>query len=185
MYKIYGCFVITLLFLAGCGGSGGGASGAQPTVVRVTLATQGVLPTGDLSGIGVTLQLPAGVTPTLTASGAVDSSVVEANGVLSKDSSLSATVYTPATSTTPGTLVLVLASKPPNGFGLGEFATVTLNIAAGSVNFATVNLDSSAGTTSSVFTGLKVTSYSPVDLAFSDTEVVKNYITVLLTAVTI
>lgn len=185
MNKIYGFFIVTLLFLAGCGGGGGGGgetTSTQPTIAKVVLATQGNLTTGDMSGIGVTLQLPVGVTPALAANGAVDSSAVKASGVLSTDSTMPVqTYYTPASGSSPGTLDFVLAKKPPNGFGIGEFATVTLNIAAGSVNFANVNLNSSAGITSLLSTGVKVISYSPIDLAFF-APVDKNNVTVTFTA---
>ncbi|MGB9081239.1 MAG: hypothetical protein WCD00_08060 [Desulfuromonadaceae bacterium] len=169
MDKIYGFIIITVLLLSGCGGGGGGGGtpSVQPTIARVTLATQGTLPTGELSGIGVTLQLPAGVTPALAANGSVDSSVVKASGVLANNADLVIpTYYTPATGTTPGTLVFVLASQPPNGFGIGEFATITLNIAPGATNFSTLNLNSAAGSASPV-TDFKVISSSPVDLASS------------------
>lgn len=178
MLKIYGLFIITLL-LTGCGGSGGGA-GIQPTVATVTLATQGTLPAGKaLSGIGITLQLPSGVTPAVAADGTVGSGVVKASGVSANDGSQSIpTYYTPGSATTPGTLSFVLASSVADGFGIGEFATVTLNIAPGTINFATVNLNSTAGSASSVATDLKLTSFSPRDL--SGTEV--DNISVILTA---
>lgn len=166
MYKVYGFIIITLLFLSGCGGGGGGTPTVQPTIARVTLSTQGTLTTGELSGIGVTLQLPAGVTPALAANGSVDSGVVKASGVLANSADpVIPTYYSPANGTTPGTLVFVLASQPPNGFGIGEFATVTLNIAPGTTNFSTLNLDSAAGSASPVATDFKVISSSPFDLA--------------------
>lgn len=167
MHKIYGFFIITLLFLSGCGGSGGGTPTVQPTIARVTLATQGTLPTGELSGIGVTLQLPPGVTPALAANGSVDSGVVRPSGVLANNASPAIpTDYIPANGATMGTLTFVLACNPPDGFGIGEFATVTLNIAPGTTNFANLNLNSAAGSPSSV-TDLKVISSSPFDLATS------------------
>jgi hypothetical protein len=166
MLKIYGLFIITFLSLAGCGDSGGGA-GIQPTIATVTFATQGALQTGKtLSGIGITLQLPSGVTPTLAPNGAVESGVVKASGVSANDVSQGIpTDYTPSSAINPGTLSFVLASSAADGFGIGEFATVTLNIAPGTINFSTVDLNSAAGPTSSVATGFKVTSFSPRDLA--------------------
>lgn len=168
MHKLYGCITITLLFLSGCGGSGGGGTPTvQPTIARVTLATQGTLPTGELSGIVVTLQLPPGVTPALAANGSVDSGVVKASGVLASSADpVIPTHYIPANGTTHGTLTFGLACQPPDGFGIGEFAAVTLNIAPGTTNFANLDLNSAAGSPSSV-SDFKVISSSPIDLATS------------------
>lgn len=167
MQKIYGFYISTLLLLAGCGGGGGGTPGVQPAIAMVTLSTQGTLPTGKaLSGIGITLQLPTGVTPAMAANGTIDNGVVKGSGVSANDSILGIpTSYTPGSGTTPGTLSFVLASSAADGFGIGEFATVTLNIAPGTVNFSNVNLDSAADPTSSVATDFKVTSFSPRDLS--------------------
>lgn len=143
MRNIYIILIAPLIFLAGCGGGGDGTPAAQPTIVRVTLSTQGSLPAGkSLSGITVTLQLPAGVTPTLT-NGEVDASVVKPSGVLADKAIPNIfTKYTPAVAPALGTINFLMASNPD--FTTGEFATVTLNIAPGAVNFATLNLNSSS-----------------------------------------
>ncbi len=121
---------LLLLVLAACGG--GGDSVQQPTA-KVIIATTGTPPVGKvLVGAGVTIELPAGCTPKLDANGAVDSSVITPSGVMANAATvLTPVVYTPATGTTLGTLSFGLASTAPNGFGGGEFVTVTLQLANG------------------------------------------------------
>lgn len=169
--------MITLLFMAGCGGNSDNGSGASTT--RVTLATQGTLPAGKaLSGIDVTLQLPTGVTPAVTANGAVDINVVKTSGVLVNNASLFTITYYPASDTEPGTLNFVIYSTDADGFGIGEFAVVTLNKAARAVDFATVSQNISAGTTPLVTTDYRVTSSSPRDLAGDEVNSVNVTLTV-------
>lgn len=163
MLKIYVVFMLSVLFLSGCGDNGNQTAGTT----KVTLATQGTLQTGKaLSGIEVTLQLPVGVTPKLAADGTVDSSVVKASGVLADSAGLFAPTYTPAAGASPGTLSFVLYSNStsPAGFGTGEFATITLNRSDRVVDFATVSQNIAAGTTLAFTTDYKVTSFSLRDL---------------------
>lgn len=151
MRNIYTIFIVTLILLTGCGDGGNGTPAVQPTIARLTLSTQGTLPAGKaLSGINVTLQLPIGVTPTLT-NGVVDDSVVKPSGVLAGTAiSIIPTYYTPASDTALGTINFLVASNSVEGFATGEFATITLNIAPGAVNFASLNLSPSSPVTSTL-----------------------------------
>jgi hypothetical protein len=58
-------------------------------------------------------------------------------------------VYTPATASTKATLHFVIASSATGGFGVGEFATVTCDIASG--NFP-------------VSSDFSLTTFTPADL---------------------
>jgi hypothetical protein len=118
------------IILGGCGG-GGSSDSSAPTKATVKLSTQGPLPQGTLlSGIAVTIQLPAGVTVDTT-SGAVSAGVVTVTGVAAQGgaSVLGPQTYTPASGASRGTLAFTLAA---NNFGTGEFATVNFNLAPGS-----------------------------------------------------
>jgi hypothetical protein len=110
------------------GGCGGGSSTSEPTKASVKLSTQGPLPQGTLlSGIGVTIQLPAGVTVD-TSGGAVATGVVTVSGV-AQGGTTTPPIYTPASGTAHGTLEFTLAAS---NFGTGEFATVNFNLGSGS-----------------------------------------------------
>ena len=160
---MYCFFILSVLFLTGCGDNGSVANTS-----RVILSTQGSLPVGAaLSGVDVTLQLPTGITPRLAADGTVDISVVKGSGVITGKAGIFTVTYTPASGTLPGTLNFVIYSTAVDGFGIGEFATVTMNKAAHEVDFAAVGQNMAAGTTLLVSTDYKVKSFSPRDLAGS------------------
>jgi hypothetical protein len=89
------------------------------------LATVGI-PSANLAGIGITITLPSGVTPSLNSDGTVAASVVSLSGVAV--SGLATSSY----DTSTRALIIVLASSVNLGFGAGEFATVVLSAAAGS-----------------------------------------------------
>lgn len=123
-------FTLTMLAtLAACGGGGGGAAGITTTPVTLKLATTGT-PSANLSGVGITITLPDGVTPPLNGDGTVAGSAITASGAASPGTVL-APIYTPATATAKGKLHFAMASSIVAGFGAGEFATVTLNVVAG------------------------------------------------------
>lgn len=107
----------------------------NPTSAVLKLSTAESSPSGIfLSGIGVKIQLPTGVTVSVDADNVVSSGVVTASGVAA-NSSVTPAVYTPATLTTPATLEFIVVSNELGGFGVGEFATVNCGIASG--NFPT------------------------------------------------
>ena len=93
------------------------------------MATSGSLPAGaSLAGIGITLTLPAGVTPALDASGQVDTSrLVNPSGVTIARGLAVTAVYLEATAGKPAHLCLVAAGKAAAGFGVGETMLITLN----------------------------------------------------------
>lgn len=134
------------LALFGCGGGGGGTAGegGKTTVnVPVTsavlkLSTEGSLPSGtSLAGIGITVNLPPGLTVKTDSSGKVEAGSVAGSGVTAGKAMTAEPDYTPPTANVPGKLTLVLASTEPQGFGTGEFATVTCDVAAGTTPKAT------------------------------------------------
>lgn len=134
---------LAVLALAACGGGGGGGgtppnngntTTTQPTTAIVKLLTAGALVSNtQIGGIDVTLNLPAGVTVKATPDGAnatisvTNSGVVVASGV---SSGANTSVLATYASGTPGKVTLKLVNA--NGFGTGEFATITCDIAAGS-----------------------------------------------------
>jgi hypothetical protein len=100
----------------------------QLTAAVLKISTAGT--DTSLSGVGITVSLPAGVTVKTDAGGAVDPSVVTVSGV-AVPSTLIAPLYTPATATTNATLTFAVASNVAGGFNVGEFATVTCDITPG------------------------------------------------------
>ncbi|MBU5612948.1 hypothetical protein [Geomonas azotofigens] len=138
------------------GGTGGGGTGGtvdngsggtvtppppppvQPTSAVVTLATQGSLPQGSaIAGLAVTVGLPPGVTVATDANGGVAAGVVTGSGQVTAATTVTLTTLIPSTSTTPGSLRVVLASSEPAGFTTGEFAKIHCGISEGSFPKAT------------------------------------------------
>lgn len=119
--------IAALAIMAACGGGGGGSSTPAPGTKTATLklSTTGT-PSAQLAGIGVTVTLPVGVTPSLNSNGTVSASVVTISGVAAPG-----TVATPGYNAATRTLQMVIASNKAPGFGAGEFATLTLTVAAG------------------------------------------------------
>lgn len=124
-------FILVVIFsaiLPACGGGGGSGTVAVPMTATLKLATVGTAP-DNLSGIDITLALPTGVTPALNMDGTVAATAVSPGGVTPAGAVVVAN-HTPATATTKGSLRISLISV--TGFGVGEFTTVTLNVAPGS-----------------------------------------------------
>lgn len=131
----YVLLAATICFLAACGsGDGGDATTSNDQVTSARIATLKLTTSGtasaSLAGIAVTVTLPDGVTPSLNADGSVAATVEAVSGVAAPGTVL-APVYTPASGTTKATLRIVLAANTTAGFGAGEFATLTLSVAAG------------------------------------------------------
>ena len=148
MRTIFGYLAVCIcaLVIFGCGGGGGGGTGGGskvepdpvPTTAVLKLYTEGVLASGtSLAGIGITVTLPAGVTVQTDVDGKVAAGTVEGSGVTAGKATLAEPDYTPATDTAPARLSFVLAGTDAEGFGTGEFATVTCNLAAGATPQAT------------------------------------------------
>lgn len=132
---------LALFTLSGCGGGGGGTGSGtttlQPTTAVLKLSTQGALPQGSsIAGIGVTVNIPQGVTVKTDASRAVLNTVAVPSGVAAQ-ATITPPIYTPATSSASGKLSFVLASTQANGFSAGEFVTVNCDGPAGTLPKAT------------------------------------------------
>lgn len=106
------------LVMVGCGGGGGGTQViAQPTLAIVKVATTGPLPANILIG-GVNAIVSANPTTGLS----IAQSDVAATGA-----GLGSTVV----ANTNNVAAVVLALINANGFRVGEFATLTYHVAAG------------------------------------------------------
>lgn len=105
-----------------------GVTGNQAaTTITLKLSTTGTLAVADaIGGVEVTLNLPAGVSIANTAGDA--SASVVASGVAVTGSTVGASFVDAAPDT-----VKVIVVKQPNGFGIGEYATVTLTKTAGAI----------------------------------------------------
>jgi hypothetical protein len=126
--------VCGILLVLGCGGGGGGGTtgggSTQPTEAVVKIAMTGTLPAGTLiGGIDIAVSLARGVSAKSTSNPPeTDAGVVVASGVASTNSQILAT-YTPPSGSTHGTARLLVINA--SGFGTGEFATVSGDIAEG------------------------------------------------------
>lgn len=140
---LYAILLLILPVLPACGGGGGGGGGffippapaapapepakeTQPTVAVLTFSTTKVnaADTVTIGGIGVTVNLPAGVTAkTIDADGNVDASVVVPSGA--------AAGATTKTGVLAGGKLSVLVGEATNGFAPGQYVTINLDIAAG------------------------------------------------------
>jgi hypothetical protein len=147
---------LMLIAMAGCGGGGGSTptptpTPTQPTTAKLVLSTSGTLPSGVLiGGIDIIVKLPAGVSvKTDSASTAVSSSVMAASG---QAASGSLVVGNYATASNTVHIVLVNAA----GFGVGEYITLTCDIAAGTTptaaSFSLSNFSSVGTNTQSITT---------------------------------
>lgn len=149
---------IALPLLFACGGGGGAGVAPQPTTAVITLSTSvigTIPPTTSINSYDVTVTLPQGVTVKAspdavnTAVLVTDPGVVAAVGSASGSSILA--VYTAASGTAPAVVKVHLASV--NGFGAGEFSTITCDIASGgSLNFGQPTLDDATGLDASAST---------------------------------
>ncbi|GFO68362.1 hypothetical protein GMLC_19410 [Geomonas limicola] len=117
-----------VLSMAGCGDSGGVATDSTPSakaVLRISLAGAAV----PLAGAAVKVTLPAGVSVTASETG-VANGVVAVSGI-AVPGTVGPSVYVPASGAARATIAIVVSSNLAAGFGNGEFATVTCNLATG------------------------------------------------------
>lgn len=155
MKKIYSfVFMAIISFLTACGGGGGGSAPPQPTAAVMKLSAAGTLPTGKaVAGLGVTIDLPAGVTVKTVSGGAVDSSVVTGSGLLAgSNGTMGPVTYTPAAGSAKAKLDFTIASTASAGVGVGEYATITFIL----------------NNTSPTAADFSITSFTPVDLSFTN-----------------
>jgi hypothetical protein len=112
-------------------GCGGGGTTAQPSQAVLRLQSQGPLAAGEaLSGIGVTISLPHGVSVKTAPDGSSAPDAVAVSGVALPGIVLRPR-YVPENGAVPGSISFVVTSAALAGFGTGEFATVTCGIAPG------------------------------------------------------
>lgn len=125
--------LLSVVCLTACGGGGGGGStppsGPTKAVLKINLT--GTLPTNfAMSGLGVTVTLPANVTPEM-ANGVVSTSIIVPSGTYAGGTPTTP-VYVPATGGNLGNIQIALANSVPAGVTqVGEVATVTLQLANG------------------------------------------------------
>ena len=126
--------MIALVAMSGCGKK---HDDSPSTTATIKILSQG---TGTIGAITVTAVLPAGVTVKATpdsvntAALVTDPGVVEVSGVAVGTNTLATGTYTVATASAPGKVMISMVSlgTNSNGFGPGEFVTVTCDIATGS-----------------------------------------------------
>ncbi len=129
--------ILSLFVISGCGGGGDGddpPTPVQPTTAVVTLMSQGA---GTINGIDVTLELPAGVTVKATPDATNPSVMVTDTGVVTASGTADASTNIIATYTATPSGVVAIHVTNAAGFAPGEFATVTCDIAVGSLPVAT------------------------------------------------
>lgn len=167
----YILLLCSVILIHGCGGGGGNPASnnpvqKQPTTAVVKLYTQGSLPQGtEIAGIGITVNLPAGVTVTTDASGGVGSEVIISSGETASKAVVIITDFTPATATSPGAISFVLTSTAAAGFGVGEFATVNCGISVGSYPKATDIFTSDSDFRAVDLSGVTIAGLAPTSTA--------------------
>ena len=119
-----------LTMITGCGGGGSSPpSSITPTTAVLKFSSQGTLPDGKaVAGVRATVELPAGVSVKTTGTGDVDTTVVVPSGLFDKQDNLLPVTYTAATANAKATLSFSIVSLKPAGAGVGEYATLTLNL---------------------------------------------------------
>ena len=123
--------ISAIIMYAGCGG--GSSTPATPSSKAVlTFTSSGALASGtQIGGIDLTIALPAGVTAQASVSKENVSKVATYGGIVTASGVAASTnAITMATFTDPNLLRIQVGN--PTGFGIGEFATVTCDIIAGS-----------------------------------------------------
>jgi hypothetical protein len=100
--------------LCACGGSKNPAASASV----LTLSAQGSAPAPTIGGVELTLVLPQGVIAAADGAGSPGEGVLAASGEAAGGAAVVAGHYTAATSSSPGTLKLVLIKT--TGFAPGE-----------------------------------------------------------------
>lgn len=125
--------LILLTALAACGG-GGGASPNTPAYTKATIkiSLEGTLPAGtNISGAGVTIVLPAGVTVATDGNGNIITGTVTPTGVFATGTQ-APPIYTAASGVDAATLTISLASGTVSGEDrTGEIATILVNLENG------------------------------------------------------
>jgi len=125
--------LVIQMMLTSCGGGGGGNSSnsatpaQQPTRAIVKLSTIGPANI-QIGGVDVTMVLPTGVTiKSKNSPPETDAGTVVASGQAAVNSLAMATY----TAGSPGKMHIVIVNSGQNGFTIGEFATITCDLASG------------------------------------------------------
>lgn len=127
-----------LISLTACGGGGGSSSPPNntPTYTKATakIAISGTLPAGaKISGTGVTVTLPVGVTVPTDSGGTVIAGTVTPSGIFASGTQ-TPPLYTAASGGNAATLKLGLASGTPTGENqTGEIVTIVFNLTNGAI----------------------------------------------------
>jgi len=131
--------LLLFITLAACGRGGGSSTpnnplpGNQPsTKATLKVAISGTLPAGtNISGVGVTVVLPAGATVDTDSSGAVTTGSVIPSGIFVSGTQTTP-IYTAASVANPASLKICPTSTKVGGESqTGEIATVVVNLAGG------------------------------------------------------
>lgn len=120
----------TILLITACGGSSNDEHSAvspmKPLTLKLAINGQ---PDHNLSGVGVTITLPSGVTPIFGSDGTLSAAALSVSGAAVSGTVLMPS-YTPASISTKATLSLSMASSIAAGFGAGEFITIIVQAPA-------------------------------------------------------
>lgn len=136
MKKIFALIAMVFLPLfAGCGGGDDGTFvpivSFNTAVLKLSSQPQSGLPAGKaVSGVVVSVEMPAGVTVKTGTNNVVDPSVVVPSGLMAGTAGILGPItYTPAAGATKATLDFSVASTAPAGVGVGEYVTVNFTLA--------------------------------------------------------
>lgn len=126
--KILSLLLMFILSLSACGQD---AENEAPQAAKASLKLAGVMPNGQsVVGVQMTLSFPPGVTAKIDpATGDVADSVIRIVGP--GELKFTGVTYQPSTETTGGTLVFFAVNL--DGFSLGDFLSVTLDITPGTI----------------------------------------------------
>ncbi|MCM0080839.1 hypothetical protein L4X63_04465 [Geomonas sp. Red32] len=142
-----------LALASSCGGEGGSN---QKTVLK--LSTTG-LPSEPISSISISIAMPQGVQPRLNPDLSVPDSVVQVSGVAMPGSTSNVWFGLPRNgSNFGGGLNFTITTSNPAGFGVGEFATVSLDAGSHTSSDFTISpLFSAAGIDHAPVSGISPT----------------------------
>jgi len=129
-------FALCLTMLSACGGGGGGSSSAPqpsgPTTAVIKIGTTGGLGLGSLiSGVSVTVVLPAGVTVKATPDIINPSVLVTNAGVVMVSGVTGTNASAPYNTYNSADRKVDINVVDQDGFGIGQFVTVNCDIASG------------------------------------------------------
>ena len=128
--------IIGVFNLAACGGGSSATHSNTPVTVKLASKDTNGVPSNNLIGLSVTLQLSPGVTIATDAGGSVMASELIPSGKTANNAAAippEMVVYKAATPGSGGSISFVLVSTDPSGFSTGEFASLTVIMPSGMV----------------------------------------------------